>query len=272
MIDYDICSSAAEYIKSRVPGGIKTAVILGSGLGKTAELVKEKTEIPYENISGFAKSTVDSHKGALISGKLFGAPCIILSGRFHFYEGYDFSVTAFPVYVMKLLGVENLIVTNAAGGINESFSPGDYMLITDHIKFTVMSPVIGKNDTRFGERFFDMTNAYDKDFIRIAKAAAQKSGVDLKSGVYAYMAGPQFETPAEIKMLRTLGADAVGMSTVAEVIAAAHCGLRVLGISCISNMAAGITGEPLSDDEVCEITQSSSAVFNTLLENILPEL
>lgn len=272
MFEYSDCKQTAEFLKNKIPSGVKTAIILGSGLGKLCDKLTNKTEIAYTDIPGFVKSTVDSHKGVLISGKLYGTPCLVMAGRFHYYEGYEFSQTAFPIYVFKLLGIENLIVTNAAGGINENFAVGDFMAINDHIKLVAESPVRGKNIDEFGLRFFDMTTAYDKEFLTIINDVAKKNEIELRNGVYAYMAGPQFETPAEIRMLRTMGADAVGMSTVAEVISAAHCGLRVLGLSCISNMAAGITGQPLNDDDVTEATAKSSDNFEKLLKGFLDRI
>lgn len=264
----DYCQ-AAEYINSKLTGKPDIAVVLGSGLGKMANELPGAVRIPYREIPFFPQSTVDSHKGELVFGELAGKKVLFMSGRFHYYEGYLLEQTVIPIRVFHLLGIKRLIVTNAAGGINEKFAPGDFMLITDHIKFFDESPVRGKNIPEFGQRFFDLSEAYDKRFRNTALAAAQACGIGLRQGVYAYMPGPQFETPAEIRALRVLGADAVGMSTVPEVIAANQCGMRVLGISCISNMAAGILSQPISDDEVVEVANRVSAQFIALITEII---
>lgn len=256
---------AAEYIRSRIDTVPQIAVILGSGLGKLAETVKDAVRIPYGEIPHFSRSTVDSHKGELTVGRLAGKTVLIMSGRFHYYEGYSMAQITFPIRVFYLLGIKSLIVTNAAGGINTDFAPGDLMLIEDHIKFFSDSPVRGENIPIFGQRFFDLSDGYSRDLRRVAEEAAAECGLSLRKGVYAYMSGPQFETPAEIRMLRVLGADAVGMSTVPEVIVANQCGIKVLGISCISNMAAGILDQPVSDDEVVETANRVSKEFVSLV-------
>lgn len=268
----EVIRKAAGYITARIGDIPKTALVLGSGLGEFGESLTEKTEIPYVQIPGFPTSTVPGHAGKLIYGCLEGKPLLCLSGRFHFYEGYEMKDVAFYVQVLKTLGVEQLILTNAVGGINTDFSPGDLMLITDHIKFFDTTPLRGKNVEELGPRFFDMSHAYTPSLAQTARTAAKESGIELREGVYAFMPGPCFETPAEIRMLRTLGADAVGMSTVPEVIAAAHCGLKVLGISCVTNMAAGILNQPLSHEEVVETADSVKETFETLVKAVLRKL
>ena len=268
----DHYQQAADYIRKQIGAVPETAVVLGSGLGRLAEDAAEAVRIPYADIPFFPRSTVSSHKGELVCGKLNGRPVLMMAGRFHFYEGYHMEQTAFPVRVFFLLGVKNLIVTNAAGGINLDYRPGDFMLITDHIKFFDDSPARGTHLPVFGQRFFDLSEAYDGGLRRLAEQTAATLQIPLQKGVYAYMPGPQFETPAEIRALRTLGADAVGMSTVPEVIAANQCGMRVLGISCISNMAAGIYDRPLSDDEVTETAGRVSEQFISLITSITAQL
>lgn len=247
----------------------KIAIILGSGLGVLADQAEHSICLPYADIPHFCHSTAPGHAGRLVKGVLAGVPVLLLQGRLHYYEGYAFSETVYPIQVLRLLGLETLIVTNAAGGINTAFSPGDLMLITDHIKLSALSPLRGKNPDFLGLRFPDMTYAYDRKLAQAARDCANAAGIALREGVYAYMSGPQFETPAEIRMLRFLGADAVGMSTVAEVIAARHCGLRVLGLSCISNMAAGILDQPITSAEVNETGQRAQTAFGTLVRAIL---
>lgn len=269
MSDYQ---KAADYIRENISGDPKTAIILGSGLGGLAQEAEQARRIPYSDIPLFPRSTVASHKGELVSGLLGQQEVLMMSGRIHYYEGYTMEQVVFPVRVFSLLGIERLIVTNAAGGINTAFSPGDLMLIEDHIKFFDDSPARGENLPAFGARFFDLTHAYSERLSGIARQAADRCGVPLQRGVYAYMPGPQFETPAEIRALRVLGADAVGMSTVPEVIAANQCGLEVLGISCISNMAAGILDCPVSDDEVVEVAGRVSGDFTALIKQILAML
>ena len=263
---------AAGYITARTGAVPKTALVLGSGLGTFAQNLHDRLEIPYIQIPGFPTSTVPGHAGKLIYGAVCGAPLICLSGRFHFYEGYDMKDVAFYVQVLRTLGVQQLILTNAVGGINVSFSPGDLMLITDHIKFFDTTPLRGKNIEELGPRFFDMSHAYSAELLEIARKAAVEEKIALKEGVYAFMPGPCFETPAEIRMLRTLGADAVGMSTVPEVIAAAHCGMEVLGISCVTNMAAGILDQPLSHEEVMDTAGRVEETFERLVCTVLRKL
>lgn len=264
-----MAKQAADAIRQAVGDGFEVCVILGSGLGGLAEKLTDKQELSYTKIPHFPRSTVESHAGKLLAGTLEGKRVLFLSGRFHFYEGYTFAQTAFPVRVMKMLGGPRLIVTNAAGGVNETFAPGDLMCISDHIKFFSDSPSRGNPMPEFGPRFFDLSHAYSPRLRELARRCADELSIPLKEGVYAFMPGPQFETPAEIRMLRLLGADAVGMSTVAEVIAANQCGIEVLGISCISNMAAGVLPQPVTDEEVVEVAGRVAQTFQALIAAII---
>lgn len=260
---------SAEYIRRRLPKIPKTAVVLGSGLGPLAESLRERATLSYGEIPHFPVSTAPSHKGRLHGGRLGEATCLMLEGRFHYYEGYSFEQVSCYVPVLKLLGVENLLLTNAAGGISPSLKPGDLMLLCDHIKFFDDSPLRGENWEELGPRFPNMTSAYTPRLRETARRAAAELSIPLSEGVYAYMPGPQYETPAEIRALRILGADAVGMSTVAEVIRAAHCGLSVLAVSCITNMAAGITGAPLTGSEVVQTAEKSVEKMAGLVRKIV---
>lgn len=263
---------AAEYIKGKITIKPELGLILGSGLGSLAETISSPVIIDYEDIPGFPKTTVPGHAGRFVVGDYKGKSVIAMQGRFHYYEGNDMETIVLPVRVMKLLGVEILIVTNAAGGINPNFRPADLMVITDHINFSGVNPLRGPNLDDIGPRFPDMTEAYSRELIQILVKVGKEQGIDLKQGVYAMMPGPSFETPAEIRMLRTLGADAVGMSTVPEVIAACHAGIKVVGISCISNMAAGILDQPLSHEEVIETADKAKSKFIQLLDAFIPAL
>lgn len=265
-------SQAARVIRNTLGEHFDIAVVLGSGLGGLADKLFDKQELDYSKIPHFPTSTVSSHAGKLMSGVLGGKRVLLMAGRFHFYEGYTFAQTAFPVRVMSLLNIPYLLVTNAAGGIDTSFVPGDLMCIADHIKFFSDSPARGEHIPEFGPRFFDLSEAYSKELRQIAFQCAEELSIPLKQGVYAFMPGPQFETPAEIRMLRTLGAHAVGMSTVAEVIAANQCGIKVLGISCISNMAAGVLDQPITDEEVVEVAGRISHRFQALVTSIIAHI
>lgn len=264
--------TAADYIRSQTDINPTVGLILGSGLGVLGDEIPQAQFIEYGNIPGFPVSTVEGHKGRLVLGELGGKTVIVMQGRFHYYEGYPMDQVAFPVHVMKLLGVKTLVVTNAAGGIDTDGTPGDLMLITDHIKFFTESPLRGPNIDTFGPRFNDMSTAYTPELREVAHRVAKRLGIPLREGVYAFMPGPSFETPAEIRMLRTLGANAVGMSTVPEVIAATHASLRVLGISAISNMAAGILDQPLDHEEVMEMGRQVQGTFKQLVQAILEEM
>jgi len=268
----DKINESAHFIQSRYKETPEIGLILGSGLGMLADEIEERTEIPYQEIPNFPVSTVAGHKGQFVFGSLKGKRVAALQGRFHYYEGYPLSTVTFPVRVMAALGVKTLIVTNAAGGVNTDFQPGDLMLITDHLNLTFQNPLIGPNDERLGERFPDMSNAYTRDLMVIAEKVANEQGVEVRHGVYAGLSGPSYETPAEIRMLRTLGADAVGMSTVPEVIVARHNGLQVLGISCISNMAAGILPQPLTHQEVMETAEKVREKFLALVTGIIQKI
>lgn len=263
---------AAEYIKSKIAIEPEIGIILGSGLGSLADEVENPTIIDYTDIPNFPESTVQGHAGRMVIGQLQGKNVVVLQGRFHYYEGHPMNSVTMTVRVLKLLGIKALIVTNAAGGINTSFKAGDLMLITDHINFTSVNPLIGPNLDKFGLRFPDMTEAYSKRLIRIAKESANNIGVELKEGVYIYLTGPTFETPAEVRMLRTLGADSVGMSTVPEVIVARHSGLEVLGISCIANPGAGILGTPLTHEEVLAAMEGSKDKFVGLIKETIKNI
>jgi purine-nucleoside phosphorylase len=266
---YEMMREAADYIRSRTDIQPEAGLVLGSGLGMLAEEIEHPVYIPYGDIPHYPVSTAPGHAGRLVIGYLAGRPAAVMQGRFHYYEGYSRQVIGFPVRVMKLLGVQLLIVTNAAGGCNTSFSPGDLMLITDHIKFFDDSPLRGPNLEQFGPRFNDMSKPYSPGPARTAREKAAELKIPLREGVYAHMGGPSFETPAEIRMLQTLGADAVGMSTVPEVIVANHCGMQVLGISCITNMAAGILDQPLTHEEVLETGERVRLKFAALIRGII---
>lgn len=263
---------ASDYIKSRVDINPAVGLILGSGLGDMANRIENKIIIRYEDIPHFPKSTVQGHAGQFVFGEYQGKAVVMMQGRFHYYEGNAMESIAMPVYVMKLLGVENLIVTNAAGGVNTSFKPSDLMVITDHINFSGSNPLFGENFEEIGPRFPDMSEAYNKKLMEVAFKCAAEEAISLQKGVYMMFTGPTYETPAEIRMARVLGADAVGMSTVPEVIAANHCGIKVLGISCITNMAAGILEQPLSHKEVIETSNQVKESFTGLVSKIIKNI
>jgi len=252
---------AASFLKEKYIQQPQIGLILGSGLGVLGDEIEQPIKIPYDEIPYFPTSTVEGHEGQLVFGLLNGVQVVVMQGRFHYYEGYSFDKVTFPVRVMKELGIEQLIVTNAAGGVNEGFTPGDLMLITDHINNMGSNPLIGPNDSRFGVRFPDMSEAYSSKLRNIAKKIASSLNLKIQEGVYVGNTGPTYETPAEIRMIRTLGGDAIGMSTVPEVIVARHAGLEVLGISCISNMAAGILDQPLNHEEVIETIEKVKTDF-----------
>ncbi|EXX88282.1 purine nucleoside phosphorylase [Paenibacillus darwinianus] len=268
-----IIREAADYIRSRTSGAApEIGLIMGSGLGILGDHVTDAVTISYKEIPHFPLSTVEGHAGELLIGKLAGRQVALMRGRFHMYEGYGPELTAFPVRVMKALGAAKLVVTNAAGGINTSYEPGDLMLISDHINLQGRNPLIGPNEEELGPRFPDMSEAYSRRLRAAAKKTAEEQGFALREGVYIGVLGPSYETPAEIRMMRAMGADAVGMSTVAEVIAARHSGIEVLGISCISNMASGILDQPLSHDEVIETTERVKSRFLGLVVGVIPSL
>lgn len=262
---------AAEFLKNAGVEQPSVGLILGSGLGELASEAEDGLAIPYEDIPGFPVSTVEGHAGQLVYGTLGEKKVLAMQGRFHYYEGYSMKEVTFPVRVMKALGIESLIVTNAAGGVNESFSPGDLMIINDHINLTGDNPLLGPNDSNLGERFTDMSEAYDKEYQKLIRQSAESLDVTLQEGVYLGLTGPTYETPAEIRMIRTLGGDAVGMSTVPEVIVARHAGIRVAGISCITNLAAGMQ-ESLNHEEVVETTEIVKDSFKELVKELLKKM
>ncbi|MCP9494791.1 MAG: purine-nucleoside phosphorylase [Pyrinomonadaceae bacterium MAG19_C2-C3] len=272
---YEAAQHAARIIRTRFADDVRVAVVLGSGLGAFAdELANDERAavFSYEDIPGFARSTVEGHAGRLVIGHVDNVAVVCLQGRFHYYEGYGLDDVTFPIRVLAALGVKSLVLTNAAGGVNAEFAPGTLMLITDHLNLMGVNPLRGGNDARLGVRFPDMSNLYDEDFRRLAKDEAAAMKLDLASGVYAGLSGPSYETPAEIRMLRTLGADAVGMSTVPEAIVARHSGMRVLGISCITNAAAGVSDQPINHEEVIETGARVRGQFTELLRRVLGKL
>ena len=261
-----------NFIKEKVNNIPKIAIVLGSGLGSLADEIENKTTISYKDIPNFPVSTVVGHKGELIFGTLNDVPIIAMNGRFHYYEGYDLKDVTYPIRVFKLLGVETIILTNAAGGINLDFEKGDLMIIEDQLSFFAESVLRGPNMDEFGERFIDMSDVYTKDYIEILKPIMKKITGKCLTGVYAYMKGPTYETPAEIRALRTLGADAVGMSTVPEAVVARHCGLKCIGITCITNMAAGIKNEILTHEDVKETALKVENNFKQVIKELIKEI
>jgi len=263
---------AARTIRARTTLDAQIAVVLGSGLGGFADEFEEAVRIPYAEIPGFASSTVAGHAGSLVIGKVGPVPVIAMQGRVHFYEGYSLEEVTFPIRTLKLLGIETLLLTNAAGGINVQLSEGTLMIISDHLNLMGVNPLRGPNDERFGPRFPDMTEVYSRDLQETVVEEANVLGIEVRRGIYAALSGPNYETPAEIHMLRSFGADAIGMSTVPEAIVARHMGMRVLGISCITNMAAGISDGPINHEEVMEIGNRVRATFSLLLRHIIDRL
>lgn len=263
-------NNAVKYIKEKI-GDKKpeTAIVLGSGLGVLKEEIEDKIVLNYKDIPDFPISTVEGHAGELIIGKLSGKEIIAMNGRFHYYEGYDIKQTVFPIRVFALLGIKNIILTNAAGGINLDYQPGDFMVINDHLSFFAESVLRGKNEDEFGVRFPDMSEVYDKEEVKKMKEIIKKHTGTAIEGVYAYMKGPSFETPAETRALRTLGADAVGMSTVPEAVVAKHSGMKVVAVSCITNMAAGVTNNKLSHEEVKETADRVKNQFKEIIKDYL---
>jgi len=272
MITADQYTKAAEYIKERIGSAPKIAIVLGSGLASFCRALNYAVAIDYSDIPGFGTVSVTGHKGTLYAGEVGDTRIIVLSGRFHCYEGYSMAQAAFYTGVLKALGVDKLILTNAAGAVNENFTPGDIMLIKDHIKLVSESPLTGLHNPLFGERFPDMTHIYSQSLLNKARAASKNTQVDIQEGVYMYFAGPQYETPAEVRAAGILGADAVGMSTVPEAIAAAAAGMEVAGFSLITNMAAGVTQQNLSHSDVVEEAQKATVKFTALLKRFIEEL
>ncbi|HUR99323.1 MAG TPA: purine-nucleoside phosphorylase [Pyrinomonadaceae bacterium] len=284
-MSYEMAAEAAAFIQSKYAHPIKTVVVLGSGLGSFADDLRDPVKISYESIPHFARSTVEGHAGQLVLGEIDGIAIAAQQGRFHFYEGYDMEQVTFPMRTFGLMGIENVILTNAAGSLRGDMEPGSLMLISDHLNCMGVNPLRGANDTRFGPRFPDMTSAYDPELQQIVVDAAAhitkerfEKGKDkeltdfLHRGVYCGLSGPTYETPAEIHMYRLLGADAVGMSTVPEAIVARHQGMRVLGISCITNFGAGMIDQAINHEEVMETGVRVADIFKELLQRVISEL
>jgi len=260
---------AGRIIETRGGKTPDIALILGSGLGSLAEELEGAVSIPYEDLPSFPTSTAPGHVSQMVIGELEGHRIMVLMGRFHYYEGYEMARIVRPIHLLKVLGCPRLLLTNAAGAVNRSFSVGNLMLITDHINFTGQNPLIGKNDEEFGPRFPDMSECWSGELNQILRNAAANRGIPLQEGVYIWFTGPSFETPAEIRMASIIGGDAVGMSTVPEAIIAAHCGIQTAGISCISNMAAGILNQPITAEEVVETGAIASTDFKALIKEFL---
>lgn len=263
---------SASFIKDKFDVSGAIGLILGSGLGELADEIEDPKIIDYTDIPNFPKTTVVGHAGQLVCGYLNGVKVLCMKGRFHFYEGHDMKTVAMPVRVMKLLGVKAIVVTNAAGGVNKDFKPGTLMVINDFINFMGDNPLYGQNEEDFGPRFPDMTKALTPEYIDLAVKCGKDLGIDIKTGVYMGFRGPNYETPAEIRFAQTIGADAVGMSTVPELLVARHCGLPVVAISCITNLAAGITGEELSHAEVTEVANRVKGQFKSLIKDIISKM
>lgn len=266
---YQELERAYESVKKKISFQPEAALILGSGLGNFAETVKIVETLDYKDIEGFPVSTVPGHKGRFIFGYVEDVPMVIMQGRVHYYEGYSMKEVTLPIRLMKLMGAKLLFLTNASGGVNMDYHAGDFMLMTDHISTFIPSPLIGANDEDLGPRFPDMSDVYRKDIRDIIRRVAGEEQIPLKEGVYVQLTGPAYETPAEIRMVRALGADAVGMSTVCEAIVANHMGMAVCGISCITNMASGILPQPLSHKEVQETADRVAPLFERLVKKSL---
>ncbi|GGG71350.1 purine-nucleoside phosphorylase [Edaphobacter dinghuensis] len=269
---YTRATAAADYIRTLTPLTPRLGIILGSGLGNFAAQVEDPTTIPYADIPHFPQSTVEGHSGKLILGHIAGVPVAVMQGRVHAYEGYSLAEVTFPTRVLGLLGCKSLIVTNAAGAINTSYKQGSLVAISDHINLTGSNAALGPNEAKFGPRFFDMTNAYSLALRTLAHAEAAKQNIPLAEGVYLAVLGPSYETPAEIRAFRILGADLVGMSTVHEVIVARHMGLEVLGLSLVTNMAAGVLNEAINHEEVMETGRRVEHQFTSLLKALIPQI
>lgn len=269
---YERIEKATQYILNKAPRLPEVAVILGSGLGGLASLAKEKVEVDYKDIPGFPQTTVVGHAGKLIFGYIGKRYVVMMQGRFHFYEGHEMSTCTLPVRIFAKMGIKKIIVTNAAGGIGDHLNPGDIMLINDHLSLFASSVLRGPNLDEFGPRFPDMTNVYSKELLGKAKALALEKGYDIKEGVYNFFPGPRYETPADIRALRVLGADAVGMSTVPEAIVAKHSGMEVLGISLITNKAAGLGGSTLSHSEVLETVKFAGERICNYVEDLITNI
>lgn len=269
MTDYEKIKAAADYIRTRISLRPTIGLVLGSGLGGYADTLEEAVRIPYSEIPNFPVPTIPGHSGALVFGRKCGQEVVVLQGRIHYYEGLTQREITLPIRVLAALGIKTVVLTNACGGVNLGFKPGDLMLISDHINFSGANPLIGPNMDEFGVRFPDMSDLYTASLRSKIKETAQKAGISLQEGVYAMYSGPNYETPAEIRMFRIMGADTVGMSTVPEAIVAGHCGMQVVGISCVTNMAAGVLPVKLSHAEVTETANRVKEVFQKLIDLIV---
>ncbi|QVK20711.1 purine-nucleoside phosphorylase [Mycoplasmatota bacterium] len=270
--DYEFFKKSADYVLDKIDFKPEIGLILGSACGSVADEIEDQVVIDFESIPNFLKSTVKAMAGTLILGTLNGKKVACMNGRFHYYEGYTFEQLVIPIRLFKLLGVGTTILTNAAGGVNMSYRPGDVMIIKDHLKFMGASPLRGHNVEEFGPRFFDVTQMYTPKLRELAKKCAKDTKLKIHEGNYFYWTGPQFETPAEINAIRILGGDAVGMSTVTESLTAAHCGMDLLAMSLITNVAAGILDQPITTEEVREMGQIASAELKKLVRNIVKEI
>ena len=269
---FESATRAAQFIRSKANTDVSVGIVLGSGLGAFAEDLGQPVAIPYDEIPGFAHATVEGHAGRLVMGTVEGVAVAAMQGRFHFYEGYGLEDVTFPIRVLKLLGVRTLILTNAAGSLNTELSPGSLMIISDHINLMGVNPLIGPNDERFGPRFPDLTSTYDPALQTIVIEEANAVDVEMRRGIYAALSGPSYETPAEIHMVRTLGADAVGMSTVPEAIVARHMDMQVIGISCITNLAAGVSDRPVDHSQVIATGERVRVQFTELIRRVIARI
>ena len=273
MYKYEQYVESANFIKEKIKGkNPKVAIILGSGLGVVSDDIQDKVVIKYSEIPNFPISTVEGHAGELIIGNMEGKEVIVMNGRFHYYEGYDLKQTTFPVRVFKLLGIEKLIITNAAGGINTDYKVGEFVVINDYLSFFAESVLRGANLLEFGERFTGMNEAFDKELGNKMKEIIKEKTGEVHEGVYAYMKGPTFESPAEIRALRIMGADLVGMSTVPEVVVATHCGIKNVGLSCVTNMAAGVLNEKLSHEDVKNTAEKVKYTFKEIIKEFIAKI
>lgn len=270
--DFYRAGEAADFIRKKIKSGPKIALVLGSGLGGFADDLAEKIVIPYSDIPHFPATSAIGHAGNLVVGRMSDVPVAAMQGRVHYYEGYSMQRVTFPMRVFFRLGIKAVLLTNAAGGIGSQLKQGCLVVLKDHINLMGTNPLIGPNDERFGLRFFDMTEAYAADYRRMAMEEGRRHGIDIFEGVYAAVTGPSYETPAEIRFLRTIGADTVGMSTVPEVIVARHCSMKVLAISCVTNLAAGISSQPINHLEVLETGERVRGQFVALLRSLLPRM
>lgn len=270
---YERATEAARFINAKSPSRTpRAAIVLGSGLGGVADAIQDAVEIPYDEIPFFMRSTVEGHAGKLIVGALGGVDVVAMKGRFHYYEGYAMEEVTFPVRVFALMGIRTLVLTNAAGGTAPQFGPGTLMAITDHINMMGDNPLRGANDSRFGPRFPDMTHVYAPNYVAIAQEVAHELGVDLAEGVYLGLRGPSYETPAEVRLFAQFGGDALGMSTVPEAIVARHCRMKVLAVSCITNVAAGMTQQEINHEEVMEVGARAGRALGELIMRAVPRL